>query len=274
MHGMEHDLTESQEDYLEAIYGIAADDQGARSSEIADAMGVRRPSVTSALKILANKGLVNYSPYDRISLTPEGETVARTVVARHGIIRQFLTNMLGISAEAAQVEACRLEHAFSAPVFARFMRFVSALERCPERPMRWQSPGGFGCARSTCRECAPPREPEASGGQRGGTYLKELKVGDVAEVVGYRGQSSDYRQKLLAMGLTRGVRIAIIKVAPLGDPVEIEVRGFRLTVRRDEADALIVRKVEGDGPGPTALRARRRGGKSERHRGWRGGQRP
>jgi DtxR family Mn-dependent transcriptional regulator len=256
---MAEDLTESQEDYLEAIYRIAADDHGARSSEIADALGVKRPSVTTALKALADKGLVTYSPYDRAFLTPEGESLARNVVARHGIIRQFLTSVLGVAAKTAQEEACRLEHAFSAPVFARFVQFLSALERCPERPVRWEHGRGFACGRGQCKDCAPGLERVSAVEAEPEGYLKDLRVGEVAEVVGYRGETSDYRQKLLAMGLTRGVLVTIIKVAPLGDPVEIEVRGFRLTVRKDEADALVIRRLPGNRGRPGRRSGRRRG---------------
>jgi DtxR family Mn-dependent transcriptional regulator len=259
---MPADLTESQEDYLEAIYQIATGEQGARSSEISLALGVKRPSVTTALKTLAEKGLVNYTPYDRISLTPQGQEIARNVVARHGIIRQFLTSVLGIPAEAAQVEACRLEHAFSEPVFARFVQFVSVLERCPDRALRWETASGFACGKHACRDCAPRRSALEGEGQGMEGFLKDLEVGDTAEIIGYRGESNDYRQKLLAMGITRGVHVTIIKVAPLGDPVEIEVRGFRLTVRRDEADALVVRRI---GAGAHGKRRRHRGGHGGRH---------
>ena len=52
-----------------------------------------------------------------------------------------------------------------------------------------------------------------------------------------------YRAKLLALGLTRGTRIRLVNVAPLGDPVELEVRGFSLSLRKDEAAVLDVVKV-------------------------------
>jgi DtxR family transcriptional regulator, Mn-dependent transcriptional regulator len=251
---MPDELTESQEDYLEAIYRIETGEGGARSSEVAEAMGVKRPSVTTALKTLADKGLVDYSPYDRVRLTPDGERAARSVVARHGVIRQFLVDVLGIAPADAQVAACRLEHAFSPQVFARFVQYLSALESCPERPMRWDAARGFACGKGVCRDAVTEHAVRETEGREANGRLRDLEVGDEAEVTGYRGQSSDYRQKLLAMGLTRGVHIRVIKVAPLGDPVEIEVRGFRLTVRRDEADALGVRRV-----GPTGGRRDRRG---------------
>ena len=73
--------------------------------------------------------------------------------------------------------------------------------------------------------------------------LKDLAVGDRAVVAGFAEGGRAYRQKLLSMGLTPGAEISVIRMAPLGDPVEIRVRGFALTLRKAEADALDMRKL-------------------------------
>lgn len=74
------------------------------------------------------------------------------------------------------------------------------------------------------------------------TSLRDLGVGDRATVVGYDEGGRAYRKRLLAMGLTPGAELTVIRQAPLGDPVEIRVRGFALSVRRDEAASLLVEK--------------------------------
>lgn len=79
--------------------------------------------------------------------------------------------------------------------------------------------------------------------------LQDLKVGEQARVVGFlKGSPTQkaYRQKLLAMGLTPGVTLVVNRVAPMGDPVEIMVRGFALSLRKDEASVLVLESVEGD----------------------------
>ncbi|OFW61741.1 MAG: iron transporter FeoA [Actinobacteria bacterium RBG_16_64_13] len=73
--------------------------------------------------------------------------------------------------------------------------------------------------------------------------LRELRAGDRAVVVGYEQADATYRGKLLAMGLTKGSVLKLIKVAPLGDPVKIEIRGYDLSLRKVEADGLIVEGV-------------------------------
>jgi ferrous iron transport protein A len=73
--------------------------------------------------------------------------------------------------------------------------------------------------------------------------LQDLKVGDTGVVAGYIKGATTYREKLLSMGLTRGTEFKIERIAPLGDPVEIVLRGFALTLRKNEASALIVEKA-------------------------------
>ncbi len=68
--------------------------------------------------------------------------------------------------------------------------------------------------------------------------LKDMSVGSKARVSGYQKTSPAYRKKLLTMGLTPGVELEVIRYAPLGDPIEIMVRGFTLALRKHEADAL------------------------------------
>ena len=75
------------------------------------------------------------------------------------------------------------------------------------------------------------------------TTLGELQIGDRAKVTGFAEAGAGYRRKLLSMGLTPGVEIGISRVAPMGDPIEIRVRGFSLSLRRAEAAALNVEKL-------------------------------
>lgn len=63
----------------------------------------------------------------------------------------------------------------------------------------------------------------------------------MAEIAGYTLGSRTYRAKLLALGLTRGVQVKVVNVAPLGDPFELAVRGYHLSLRRDEAKVVKVR---------------------------------
>ena len=73
--------------------------------------------------------------------------------------------------------------------------------------------------------------------------MADLRTGDMAEITGYTLGNVAYRAKLLALGLTHGVQIKVINVAPLGDPFEIAVRGYHLSLRRDEVGVIKVRPL-------------------------------
>ncbi|MCT7993696.1 FeoA family protein [Laspinema olomoucense] len=76
------------------------------------------------------------------------------------------------------------------------------------------------------------------------TRLREIAVGAKGRIIGYESTNRSYKRRLLSMGLTPGTEFKIIRHAPLGDPTEIKVRGFSLTLRKDEADALCIEKVD------------------------------
>lgn len=70
--------------------------------------------------------------------------------------------------------------------------------------------------------------------------LSNLKIGERAIIAGYEKKGESYRQKLLTMGLTKGTEVILLKYAPLGDPVEISVRDFKLSLRKEEAEILLL----------------------------------
>ena len=68
--------------------------------------------------------------------------------------------------------------------------------------------------------------------------LSALKVGDRAKILGFKAGNVSYQQRLLSMGLVPKLEFTVVRVAPLGDPVEIKIRNFFLCLRKDEADIL------------------------------------
>ncbi|ASZ08370.1 MULTISPECIES: FeoA family protein [Enterococcus] len=73
------------------------------------------------------------------------------------------------------------------------------------------------------------------------TSLDQLTVGESATVVALHGQGA-VKRRLMDMGVTKNVRVAIRKLAPLGDPIEITLRGYELTLRKKEAELILVQK--------------------------------
>ncbi|UYM15744.1 FeoA family protein [Endozoicomonas euniceicola] len=75
------------------------------------------------------------------------------------------------------------------------------------------------------------------------SILGELQVGDSGRVKAFRNAGAVYRRKLLAMGLTPGVQFTVCRVAPMGDPIQLQIRGFQLSIRRDEAAVVEVSRI-------------------------------
>jgi DtxR family Mn-dependent transcriptional regulator len=124
-------LSESLEDYLEAIFFLTRDSDVARSKDIAQKLGVARPSVTGALRILANRGLVNYQPYGFVSLTRVGQARAAAVAKKHDVIKSFFVDILGIEAETAARAACKAEHSIGKQISGKLTAFVEYITLHP-----------------------------------------------------------------------------------------------------------------------------------------------
>jgi len=121
-------LTDSLEDYLEAIYQIAARKRVARVKDIARRLEVKASSVTGALRALAKRGLVDYAPYEVVTLTDAGREAAAGVVGRHEAVRDFLVKVLAVPDDRAGTTACKMEHAMDDDLRDRLARFVEFTE--------------------------------------------------------------------------------------------------------------------------------------------------
>ena len=124
-------LSASLEDYIETIYHIIEEKLVARSKEIAAVMDVSRASVTEALRALSKKGLINYAPYEAITLTAKGKVVAEDVIFRHKSLKRFFVGVLALEDQLSEEAACKIEHTAPAEVIERMVSFIEFLQVCP-----------------------------------------------------------------------------------------------------------------------------------------------
>ena len=117
-------LSESMEDYLEAIFEINRRKKIVRVRDVAQELGVTMPSVNGALKILEAKGYITHKKYEHIKLTREGMVQASKISRSHLIIRMFLENVLGVDHDTAEQEACRIEHDLSPSSIKKLTEFL------------------------------------------------------------------------------------------------------------------------------------------------------
>ena len=129
--------TASMEDYLEAVAMLRSRGKAVRVKEISQALGVKMPSVTAALRKLSEEGLVEHERYGRVKLTPAGDRTARNVFHRHEVLRHFLSDVLNIDPQIAQEDACRIEHAISPVSLERLSKFMEFIAACPQNEPSW-----------------------------------------------------------------------------------------------------------------------------------------
>jgi len=150
-------LSASLEDYLESVYLIAQECKVARANQISGRLGVNMSTVSWALKQLSGLGLINYAPYQVVTMTNKGRKRAEEIVRRHDVLKRFLTEVLSIKGPVAEVNACRMEHAVDRAVLDRLLQFIEFIEECPRGGLGWLKEFGAYCRRgldkSRCREC-------------------------------------------------------------------------------------------------------------------------
>ena len=150
-------LSASLEDYLEVIFHLEQSNRVARAKDIADQMNVQRASVTGALRALAGRGLINYSPYSYITLTDSGRDIARDVIRRHKALKEFFMSTLQLGPEDAEANACRIEHAIAPQAIERLVHFLEFIKICPRTGTDWYDAFARYCKRglqtSDCQTC-------------------------------------------------------------------------------------------------------------------------
>ena len=121
-------LTESLEDYLEAIAELIAVGGHAHTKEIAEKLSVKMPSVTGAIRQLKRLNYINYNSHCPVTLTPEGKAIAEDVIHRHKVLNVFFSGVLGLPVTKASEAACHIEHIVDADAIRRFVIFSEAIE--------------------------------------------------------------------------------------------------------------------------------------------------
>ncbi len=136
-HLPEKPLTSTMEDYLEAIFNLEKSKRFVRVKDIARQMDVKMPTVTSMLKTLNGRGLVNYEKYEYVELTAPGARVGKEIFRRHQLLFKFLTDILRIEPKTADEEACKMEHTLSTGTLSSITDFMEFIQACPRAGESW-----------------------------------------------------------------------------------------------------------------------------------------
>lgn len=117
-------MTSSLEDYLEAVFVLAQKGSAVRLTDIAAMLNVSKPSANRAVNMLTQNGFLSHEAYGSITLTPEGETYAASILHRHKLLKHFLVSTLGVNDETAEEDACKMEHVMSSETIEKLYDYL------------------------------------------------------------------------------------------------------------------------------------------------------
>lgn len=186
---------------------------------LADELEVSRVSANEMVKKLVARGLVDYTPYKGVSLTGDGERIARTILRRRRLWSVFLSDQLGLTPKAADAVACEFEHITPADVAQRLSEFLGDPRLSPQgKPIPEPE------IRPTATE---PSQP-----------LRDLRVGQQAEVVRVDGDAAG-RSFLAEQGVAPGSHVTLLALAAQGGCLMSTSHG-EMHLSADVADTITV----------------------------------
>ena len=126
-------LTAIQEDYLEVIHDLSSEDDGVRTTDIAERLGCRLPTVSRTVHKMAGMGLVEHESRGLVILTDKGRSTAHDIAHRHSDTVAFLRKILGLPEEQAERDACKIEHGLSPLAAQRLHEFLVHFNQLDDR---------------------------------------------------------------------------------------------------------------------------------------------
>ncbi len=239
-------LTQSLEDYLEAIYMIIRDKKVVKPKDISLMLNVSQASVTGALRSLAVKKLILYSPYEPIELTSIGLKKAREILRRHELLRTFFTKVLLVEHQIADETACKMEHVIPKVILERLAQYIEYIENCEHKSFEWIEKSGYKCIdREGCEECTmESNNLGLKDSDKSVNYvsLLDIPVGKSCRVIELNLDGST-QKRLVDMGLIKNAIVSVERYAPLGDPIEIKINNSCIALRIKDAGRIEVELI-------------------------------
>mgnify|MGYP005840373809 CR=1 FL=1 len=226
-------ISSSMQDYLEIILDLSEKEGLARVTDIADTLNIAKASVSQAVSSLRELGLVVQEKYGPVELTCIGKKLAVKVRHRHRTLRKFLVQVLGVDPKIAEKDACLMEHVVSSQTMEKLVEFLETACRTeggagiPSRP---------GATENTICDKGKEVKVLSSVNTRA---LSKLQTGEKGKVIRITAKGP-VRRRIMEMGVTLGTEISVKGVAPLGDPMDLLVKGYRLSLRKEEAATVFV----------------------------------
>ena len=233
---MNKELSSTLENYLEAILNIIAENNVVRIKDISERLNVRHSAVSAALHSLAEKGMIIYAPRTTIILTEKGRNIAQCINNRHHLLKRFFISSLHLPESDADKAACEMEHGMTSALCKKFADFIRSIDHKNRlkrhcRQKRKRGNDGFHCDQ-TC--CTPDRAVNETVYHK----LNLISPGKSAHIA--RILNGPLKKRFSELGITAGQRVTVVRVAPFGTPIEIRIRNYHLSLRREDAENILV----------------------------------
>ncbi len=191
------------EDYLKAVYQLATHTEKVSTSGLAHHMTCSAASVTNMLQKLSELRLVEYTPYQGVSLTAAGNKIALEVIRHHRLIELYLMEVLGYSWDKVHAEADRLEHVISE-------EFEEKIDHAMGYPTK--DPHG---------DPIPTRDGRVE--NQNSFPLWNVDCGQTVKVHRVSDRNPEALRYLASIGVYPNIRLGVIKKAPFNGPLHIEI---------------------------------------------------
>lgn len=231
-------ISPSLEDYLESIFVLKQKKKIVRVKDLARYLKVKAPSVIDALRKLKEKNLIVHEYYGYIELTEEGNNKAKVIYEKHTMLKKFLHGILGIDGKIAETDACKIEHYLSKETLERIIEFINFIETCPQEVPEWLNNFYYFVKHKK-------RPPECNAkfleqnSPNNVVKLSDLKIGEKGKILKIT-DTGILKSKLLGLGFVKDEIVKIEKVAPLGSPIDILIKNTHISLRKEEAEKVIV----------------------------------
>ncbi len=228
------DLSSALEDYLEVILELDEKKEEIRVTDIAKRLNIAKSTATITVNKLKKLGLVIQESYGPVELTRAGKEYAEEVRGRHLLLHKFLIE-LGVDYKTAEKDACLMEHILSPVTMKRIAEFVNqenGIEQEHTTKTHRYRDAGSGITIGTA-------DDEMGLRSTGVKSLNELRVGEKGNIIRIAGKGAIHR-RILDMGAATGSEVVVKGIAPLGDPIEVTLKGYNLSFRKEEAKQIFV----------------------------------
>ncbi|MEO3403590.1 metal-dependent transcriptional regulator [Mucilaginibacter sp. CAU 1740] len=212
--------TLAEENYLKAIYHLTVNDGNASTNSIASSLNTKASSVTDMLKKLADKALINYIPYQGVSLTTSGEKIALGIIRRHRLWEYFLVEKLNFKCDEVHDLAEEMEHISSQQLIDRLDEFMGYPKHDPHGDPIPDCDGNFSSDELK--------------------LVSAALINQTGVISGVRDHSPSFLQYLDKQELTIGCRVTVTDIIEYDHSVTLLLNNKKIHISREVANNILI----------------------------------